>query len=170
MNGYIIDQSSGIHWERPHLIPGCAYPDWEQVPPDRTFESTGWERSRRLLHQYQQIVAEFAATRERELNLVRRDYILEDSQSVEDRLESHPALADLLLEAAPLLKEYFGADAQIALRVRIDESGAQTLQSIVRWKGSLRDATAALERFDESWWLENCHRAFGNIVFDYELT
>ena len=32
-----------------------------------------------------------------------------------------------------------------------------------------RDPERALQSFDEEWWLNNCHRSGGVLVFDYEM-
>ena len=31
------------------------------------------------------------------------------------------------------------------------------------------DAESLLDAFDEQWWLENCRRSNGALVFDYEI-
>jgi hypothetical protein len=39
----------------------------------------------------------------------------------------------------------------------------------IQWDSTPASANDALEQFDRSYWLNNCVRAAGDIVVDYEL-
>lgn len=162
MTGYVINQGSGITWDVPVVARDYRYPAQECA-------SFRVEVYRETLHQYEQEMAAFAEAQERDLAALRALYVFEDASAVELFLKDQRAVPGVLLEAAPHLKQYFGADTPLHLRVNFDEDGSRTLQSLAIWKGTLREAKAALARVDKAWWLRNCRRGSGNIIFDYEL-
>jgi hypothetical protein len=73
------------------------------------------------------------------------------------------------LEAIPALKTCFGPQAVFALRAPIDDSGSQTLYAVAIWPGSMREVREALEKFDETWWIQHSQKASGYLTFTYEL-
>ncbi len=76
-------------------------------------------------------------------------------------------LPKLLLEAVRPLRESFG-DKLLQLNASTNDDDI-SLKATILWPGDIASATAALEDFDERWWLDNCSRAHGHLIFDYEL-
>lgn len=81
-----------------------------------------------------------------------------------------PQFFALLCEAVEPLQRAFGDEIRLYLR---DLSCAEDCL----WKAVIEippdfqgDPEAALRSFDEDWWLANCHRSDGGLVFDYERT
>jgi hypothetical protein len=114
-------------------------------------------------------MAAFAAQHEAVLVDVRKHYVLSADAAVKDFLAEHRAIPQILLEAAPQLKRYFGSNAVLNLRAPIDEAGSRTLYAAVMWPGELRDVREALERFDKDWWMARAGQAAGYLTFTYEL-
>jgi hypothetical protein len=106
---------------------------------------------------------------QRELENLRRAYVFTDSSLVRAFLREHRALPVILLDAIPWLKKAFGNSAPFQLQLMVEEDEPTILCGLVLWTESLTSAQEALRRFDESWWLSNCRRASGNLIFDYEL-
>ncbi len=78
-------------------------------------------------------------------------------------------IAQLIQESLPFLWEAFGR-YHISIR-RQDTEGEDLCRVVVLLPPDYQgDPGDALRRFDETWWLSNCHRANGNLVFDYEVT
>lgn len=96
-------------------------------------------------------------------------YVFEDGARVRSFLEDHPSTPDLLLEAVPFLKGSFGDRAILQLQIPPDEELPLTIYAVALCEGTLEDARLALNKFDESWWAVNGHRALGKIVVDYQL-
>lgn len=114
-------------------------------------------------------MAEFAAEHVAGLNDLRKHFVLPADLSVLNFLSGHRIIPQMLLQAAPHLRNYFGARAVFNLRAPIDESGSQTLYAVVMWPGNVRDVRQALARFDDAWWIANSRRASGYLAFTYEL-
>jgi len=89
--------------------------------------------------------------------------------SVQDFLTEHRAIPQLLLEAVPKLKFYFGGTAVLSLRATIDEAGSRTLYAVVMWPGKFQDVREALADFDNGWWMARAGEAAGYLTFTYEL-
>lgn len=89
------------------------------------------------------------------------------------QLRLDPALAPLLVlatESVPFLEAAFGASSQgIQARILRDEAGAPMVRVVVLVAADdATDLDSLLRRFDQTWWLANCHRGEGRLVFDYE--
>src|SRR5258706_14651599 len=114
-------------------------------------------------------MAEFSAQHEALSSELRRQYVMPADSSVTAFLTEHLALAPILLEAVPQLKACFGAQAIFILRAPIDDSGLQTLYAVAIWPGNVGDVREALEKFDETWWIQHSREASGYLTFTYEL-
>jgi len=162
VNAYQQPQSSGIHW--PDRTPGLLYQSFQAVPR--------WPEPRQrasIFEGLEKQMAEFAAHHEALLSEVRRHYVLPADSSVVTFFTEHRTLSPILLEAVPELKACFGAQAVFSLRAPIDDTGAQTLYAVAIWPGNVRDVREALERFDDTWWIQHSRRASGYLSFTYEL-
>jgi transcriptional regulator with XRE-family HTH domain len=93
-----------------------------------------------------------------------------DEENVERLLRSTPDLAPLVNEAAEQLSRYF-PDARLQLRHMFEPEGdeeelilgALTNQE-VDTDPDVDEAMAALDRFDQDWWLLNMRRANGLLI------
>lgn len=163
MNAYQELQSSGIQWgERTFeslYQPFQAAPQWPE-PQQRASIFEDLER---------QMAAEFSAQHEVLLSEIRRQYVLPADYSVAKFLAEHRTLPSILVEAVPELRARFGAQTVFALRAPIDDAGSQTLYAVAIWPGNARDVREALEKFDETWWIQHSRRASGYLTFTYEL-
>jgi hypothetical protein len=162
VNAYQEFQSSGIDWQGcPAALlyqPFQATPRWPE-PRQRAAIFEGFEKQ----------MAEFAAQYEAVLNDVRKHYVLPADTSVRDFMTEHRAIPQILLEAMPQLKAYFGGNAVFNLRAPIDEAGSRTLYAVAMWSGELRDVREALAKFDNDWWMARAGQAAGYLTFTYEL-
>ena len=123
-----------------------------------------------VLNEYERQMTQFAVEEEEDLKRLRKEYVLVSGPSVEVFLRSHRSLIEILLDAAAQIRARFGADIVLQLRLSGEEGEVPNLvYGVIQWSGSLDTARAALDAFDESWWIENVRRASGRIVFDYEL-
>lgn len=94
--------------------------------------------------------------------------ILGSDQIVIEILEEEPALYALLVEAVDQLKNAFGEGWIIQVRVQSEDDSF--LKVAVRLPADFGDdPERALRSFDAEWWLDNCHRSGGALVFDYEI-
>jgi hypothetical protein len=101
---------------------------------------------------------------------IRRHYNCHEEAQVFSYLRKHPVLLSLLSLAAPILKSYFDPPTPLKLRAPVDEDGWQLLYAVVMWPGGPQEASAALNRFEDEWWLPNSRQASGRLTFTYELT
>ncbi|MFZ0629720.1 MAG: hypothetical protein WA399_02090 [Acidobacteriaceae bacterium] len=124
---------------------------------------------RQVAQQEKQQSAYLYEEQQRELETLRRVYVFVDSSLVRAFLREHRALPVLLLDAVPWLKSAFGDTPTLQLQLMIEEGEPATLCGLVLWTGALESAKEALRRFDDNWWLSNCRRASGNLIFDIEL-
>ena len=75
---------------------------------------------------------------------------------------------ELAREAIPYLRQAFGEECQILLRLQSTEEGPLYKMTVHLLPQYDRNPDQALRQFEETWWLDNCHRSEGNLVFDYE--
>jgi hypothetical protein len=106
---------------------------------------------------------------ESEIHRMLSPYFLVQPEQVVEFVREHRALPTLLQEAAPKLKESFGADTILKLELGANGDEGSVLRLLAMWPGSLASANAALQAFDESFWIANCARASGYLVIDREL-
>jgi len=162
VNAYQQPQNSGIPW--PDRNPGLLYQSFQAAPrwlepQQRASHLDGLERQ----------MADLSAQHDALRSEVRRYYVLPADSSVITFLTEHRTLPPILLEAAPQLKACFGAQAVFALRAPIDDSGSQTLYAVAIWPGSVREVREALQKFDDTWWIQHSRKASGYLTFTYEL-
>ena len=94
--------------------------------------------------------------------------ILADDHTITELMEEAPALYPLLIEAIKPLQHAFGEKR--ILQIRVQSSDEDTILKVaVQLPADFDgDPERALRSFDEEWWLNNCHRSGGTLVFDYE--
>jgi len=157
----LSDQTSGDRWSQPGdvMLHERTQPGVEIVPidEDSVFES--------LEHQMAQQESEFADA----VTRLRREFIFVNAAPVRSFLKAHRALASVLLEATAPLRECFGVDTPLALEIAFEDGPATAIYALAIWAGDASESRAALNRFDEIWWMDNLGKAGRRIVFDYEL-
>lgn len=93
--------------------------------------------------------------------------ILGSNRSVVELLQVDPTLFLLLTEAVQPLKRAFGDNL---LRIRVQDADDESLLKVaVQVPADFAAPETALQSFDNEWWINNCHRSNGTLVFDYEL-
>jgi len=107
---------------------------------------------------------------DRQMSALQEDYTISHCNGmVTQLLAQEPALGDLLSEAVSPLRDAFG-DGRL-LKVRAQQSDDDSLLKVaVQLPADFDgDAERALSIFDKEWWIKNCHRSCGSLVFDYEI-
>jgi hypothetical protein len=99
---------------------------------------------------------------------LRMSYVFTD-EAVTQFLSKHRAFPGVLRDAVEPLRECFGVDKVFRLEVLRDEDGLSTFYVVVRWTGAPEEASAAIDRFDDGWWLKHMTPAVANLSFTYDL-
>jgi hypothetical protein len=162
MNAYRAEQTSGNSWP-PTLRLNRAY-----RPPQGVLAPPEPKRDREILEDFENQMAEFLVANELALLQVRKYYVLSSVSSVTEFLNEHRTIPQLLLQAHPHLRQYFG-DTVFSLRTNSDEYGWEKLYVAAMWPGSVEEAMDALESFQEHWWLQQFSLSSGRLTFTYEL-
>jgi hypothetical protein len=79
-----------------------------------------------------------------------------DADSVNDFLQQHPFLTDLILEARRRIHEYFGDDCALTLQPFYDpeEPRRPRLLLLIDALQPVKEALRLLDQFDEEWWFD----------------
>ena len=101
--------------------------------------------------------------------LQRHYTILDDDRRIIELLGEEPALHALLLEAVKPLQDAFGEKRIVQVRVQSSDEDSLLKVAVQLPADFGADPERALRSFDEAWWLNNCHRSGGALVFDYEM-
>jgi len=82
-------------------------------------------------------------------------------------LAEHPGVTQVLLEAKKPLQDAFGKDIQVAVAVTSNPeiAAGEFLLSSIQTSLSARQAHTRLDKFDETWWLDNAPRVQGQLIF-----
>lgn len=163
MNGVLDNQTSGNDWGIP--IHPMLHERIQNVPAEIPITNRQRSFIRDIEAQMQQFEKDYQAA----IAEVRKFYVLPTDSSVLDFLNDHRALPQLLIDAAPQLKRYFG-DTVFTLRAASDEYGWQNLYADAVWTADARDALRLLDQFEDEWWIPNCRPASGALTFTYRLS
>jgi len=158
------DQFANREW-RHQMISGADSIDYPFVIVKSVLKQTSSWRSKVTSLENEQ----FALVRKREIEDLQKAYVFEEDRLVREFVGAHRSVPQLLLEAVPVLKSFFGDTAVLQLRVISDESGIGTIYGIVLWRDAAEAARSALRKFDESWWIVASEKASGRVMFDYLL-
>ena len=94
-------------------------------------------------------------------------YTVRNPVAVQDFLVDRRPLLDLLFAALPKVKETWGADARTELELLHDpEDDSSSL--VVHVLSNHQNAYAALDHFDEQWWLNRIGESEGLLNFSVE--
>ena len=95
--------------------------------------------------------------------------IVDDDRTFIELLATEPELCSLLIEAVEPLRHTFGDKRLIYIRIQSSDEDS-ILKVTVRLPTHFGDNPEdALQAFNKEWWLKNCHRSSGALVFDYEM-
>jgi hypothetical protein len=161
MNGVFDKQTSGNDWT-PSVRSMLHERQQEQPEPERTHPH------RVIFQDLERQMARYEADHDEMVAEVARSYMMPRDNSVQNFLNSHRVLPQLLIQALPRLRERFG-DTVFALRAILDEHGWQSLYVDALWAGDAAEAYAAIDRFEDDWWVANSHMAAGHLTFTYRL-
>jgi hypothetical protein len=95
--------------------------------------------------------------------------VLNSNRVIIKLLEEESALYTLLVEAVGPLKTAFGEGRIVQVRVQFSDDDSLLKVAVQLPVDFEKDSERALRSFDEEWWLNNCHRSGGALVFDYEI-
>jgi hypothetical protein len=154
-------QTSGNQWESAHA--GGIYLEFQESvdQPRKGGSPLGFA-------QLEEEMIRSEAEHQSLINEVRRYFVMGRGSGIEEIFIRSRTLPQLLLEAIPHLRYYFG-NTMFTLRPTSDESGWQTLYVDAIWPGDARDAISAIDAFEDEWWIANSHKASGNLTFTYRL-
>ncbi len=160
MNGVFDNQTSGNDWT----------PSVRSMLHERRQDRPEKEPSHRqqVLDGLEQQMVRYEADHHAMVAEVARSFTMPRDNSVQAFLNTHRVLPQLLIQALPRLRARFG-DTVFALRSTSDEYGGQILYVDALWPGDAVDAYAALDRFEDDWWVANSHMAAGHLSFAYRL-
>jgi hypothetical protein len=162
MNGLLVkDQTSGNEWGSPPSA--RVYYRAQSVPEE--------QKQRMQLAEFADLEAQmnhFEEQHEKLIAEIRREYVIPSDASVLDFLRRHRQIAQVLVEALPHLRRFF-ANTVFSLRTKADESGWQMLYVSAIWPEEPGAALAALDRFDDAWWIANSYPSGNSITFTYKL-
>jgi len=139
--------------------------DWLMQPPRKPAHPAGlysssleyaqafWQESRKKLMD--------------EVNALKARYAFRNEAAIINFCSTHAAAAALLADAAVELKRSFGQDAILNLECLAEDDEPASLYAIVVWRADAERAEAALEDFDDRWWLNQ--DAQPGVTFTYEL-
>ncbi len=112
---------------------------------------------------------EVSEKRQSALSEIRKSFVFRDEEAVTSFLRDHRTIAQLLLEALPALKKFFGVETVFELKVLTEEDGSREMYAMAEWPGPAREAMRALDNFIENWWIERSGTVGGRLNFTYEL-
>ncbi|WP_287129964.1 hypothetical protein [Candidatus Cyanaurora vandensis] len=105
-----------------------------------------------------------------ELDSLQQHYLILDSDhTIIKILQEEPNLYELLMEAVKPLEDVFGTSRIIQIRVQLADEDYMLRVAVQLPSNFEGEPEHKLNSFHEAWWLDNCHRSGGTLVFDYEL-
>ncbi len=105
------------------------------------------------------------------INFLAREYDIRNPSEVAKFLRENLFLFDLLKEIPQKIRDYFGEDQKLSLRMSYDPDFPQSsdLWVAILTKLSVDKVFPLLEKFDEEWWFDNSERTHCklNIKLEY---
>jgi hypothetical protein len=156
----ILDQQTG---------PPANIAGFDGLAPQEVPEPELVQTQRPFLEGLETQMAEHEAAFSENIKALKNSFIFSDPSEVEAFIRNHRAVVSILLEAAPVMKESFGANVPLALDVTSEDGPPRFVYALGMWEGESDQARTALEAFEEKWGVANSRKAGGRIVFDYQL-
>lgn len=164
-------EQEAFHWRKVEVRPDPKVRRREQPPDDFTKREEVQEANREhweglpggLINDRAQ-----PQRKESKLGRLERAYVIRDSELLSQVLEESPFLGELLWEAVAQLDCSFGPGS--IKKVEVIRSDEDLSIRVVACNPSITpdEAETSLRNFVRQWWLHNCHRSDGSLVFDYE--
>ena len=105
-----------------------------------------------------------------QLRMLKQHYDIRDGEEeIVNLLEEDHDFFAILVEAIEPLSRAFGKDRLIQMRPQDSDDGLMLRVAIQLPAAMANKAESLLNTFDEQWWLKNCRRSNGALVFDYEI-
>jgi hypothetical protein len=162
MNGVFDNQTSGNDWTS--TVGSMLHErEQDQLEPEIV------RHQRNVLDNFEREMSRYEIDHRATVAEVAKSYVMPRDNSVQDFLDSHRMLPQLLIQANSHLQKAFGDTTVFSLRATCDEYGGQSLFVDALWPGNAADAYAALDRFEDNWWVAHCHMAVGHLNFTYRL-
>ena len=158
-------------WADQQAMPAIKYPaPYLEAAWDHGSQVVGKVHSSSVLFQTIDLYTQAAPKHDltAQLRTLQKDYTIVDSdRDVMELLEEHASLFPLLIQAVQPLKSAFG---ERLFHIRVQHSDYDSLLKIaVRLPDDFVEPETALRSFDTNWWINNCQRSSGALVFDYEI-
>lgn len=85
-------------------------------------------------------------------------------------VEAHPEVIRPLLDAVPVVPEYFGPAAALILEPEFypETPESRQLYALIQTDLDVDAAITAFDRFCEEWWLDALPRAAPHLIFGFE--
>ncbi len=161
MNGLLtVKQTSGNIW-----LSETARAYFGPEPP-RVFRSRPVQLSH--LHHLEMQMADFESEHAKLVAEVEKLYVVPQISTIRDFLRRHRRTPQVLIEAYPRLKRFFGA-VVFHLEISSANDESEMLYTSAQWPGSPGDALRALESFNDSWWIANSYPTGSIVTFTYRL-
>jgi hypothetical protein len=103
-----------------------------------------------------------------EIERLKTMYRFKNAEDVQSFLSNHRSATSILIDALPQLQKWFGNDVAFVLETTREDNEQAILYAVTIWRGAAEGAVAALEHFDESWWLDQPTQGLA-LTFTYEL-
>src|ERR1700722_15948949 len=103
-----------------------------------------------------------------DISSIKAEYVLRNEPAIVDFFSTHRTVSPFLSRAFPELKRAFGENVVFNLEVLPDYNDLSTLYAKAIWRGPAEEANAALEDFDQRWWLNQSPQSA--VTFTYELS
>ncbi len=105
-----------------------------------------------------------------DLDRLGQSYALRNPEEVAAFVWHHPEVIDPLLTAADIVPRYFGPDVPLVLVVEWAQEGdgRPELVALIQTDLDADAALAALDRFDQDWWLDILHQTGSKLLFGLE--
>lgn len=100
-----------------------------------------------------------------QINVLAREYEIENPSEIAAFLSRNKSLIDLLEEIPVRVREFFGEKQKLIMRFFLDpeDASAHCLHVRVPTRLETKTARELLERFDEEWWNEN------EVIGDFKI-
>lgn len=156
-----------ISQPRPHEPPIRPQQHWFRQDPDISIRSPR-DPVRNNVGIFPQQIENTSRVSVELLSVLRQNYIIQATQELTNFLSAFPVLGFLLCEAVRPIRDAFGDQHFLQIGLEGSEDGF-VINAVISLPENFPNPENALREFDQHWWLENCSRSYGSLVFDYEL-
>lgn len=168
MQGTLDKQTSGNDWSQsPGLMLHEGQQPW-RIPGRAAGHGLLFAGDEAQLAGFESQMAQFDKMQAEALDKIRHFYLFTNEAEVNEFLQSHKLVTQVLGEAIDHLKKHFEGSA-FSLRLKTDEYDDPTLYAAASWNKEPRHVIIALNGFNREWWLANSYPAGRHLSFTYDL-